>query len=128
MYKRKVRRIDGRKGVYKMCLVGYTNSGKSTLLNRLTGSSVYVEDKLFATLDTRTKKWTIEGAAEILLSDTVGFVRDLPHQLVASFKALLDAFRCPKCQSFLRVLRDGMSDKAVTCNCGQAGFNLLNKS
>ena len=88
--KRKVREINGREGVSKICLVGYTNAGKSTLLNKLTGSNVYVEDKLFATLDTRTRKWTIEGGAEVLLSDTVGFVKDLPHQLVASFKATLE--------------------------------------
>jgi len=87
---RRIREIDARKGQFKICLVGYTNAGKSTLLNALTGADVLVEDKLFATLDTRTRKWNIEKGAELLLSDTVGFVRNLPHQLVASFKATLE--------------------------------------
>jgi len=88
--KRKLREISGRGGHFKICLVGYTNSGKSTLMNALTGAGVFVEDKLFATLDTRTRKWTLEGGAEVLLSDTVGFVKHLPHHLVASFKATLE--------------------------------------
>jgi len=88
--KRKLREISGRSGHYKICLVGYTNAGKSTLMNALTGAGVFVEDKLFATLDTRTRKWTLQGGAEVLLSDTVGFVRHLPHHLVASFKATLE--------------------------------------
>ena len=88
--KRRVREIDGRKGLFKICLVGYTNSGKSTILNTLTNAHVPVEDRLFATLDTRTRKWTLAGAAKALLSDTVGFVKNLPHQLVASFKATLE--------------------------------------
>ncbi|MHC4474424.1 MAG: GTPase HflX [Planctomycetota bacterium] len=88
--RRKIREIDGRKGLYKICLVGYTNAGKSTLLNALTSAGALVEDRLFATLDTRTRKWTLARGAEVLLSDTVGFVRNLPHQLVASFKATLE--------------------------------------
>ena len=88
--RRKVREIDGRKGMFKICLVGYTNAGKSTLLNTLTDAGVVVEDRLFATLDTRTKKWMLAGGAEVLLSDTVGFVKSLPHQLIASFKATLE--------------------------------------
>ena len=88
--KRKLREIAGRRGHYKICLVGYTNAGKSTLMNALTEAGVFVEDKLFATLDTRTRKWTLAGHAEMLLSDTVGFIRHLPHQLVASFKATLE--------------------------------------
>jgi GTP-binding protein HflX len=88
--KRKLREIAGRAGHYKICLVGYTNAGKSTLINALTGAGVFVEDKLFATLDTRTRKWILEGSTEVLLSDTVGFVRHLPHHLVASFKATLE--------------------------------------
>ncbi len=88
--KRKIREIEGREGSFKVCLVGYTNAGKSTLMNALTDSGVFVEDKLFATLDTRTKKWTLESSSEVLLSDTVGFVKNLPHQLVASFKATLE--------------------------------------
>jgi len=88
--KRRILEIDGRKGLFKICLVGYTNAGKSTLLNALTDAGVLVEDRLFSTLDTRTKKWNLPGGAEVLLSDTVGFVRNLPHQLVASFKATLE--------------------------------------
>ena len=59
-------------------------------MNKLTDAGVLVEDRLFATLDTRTKKWTLEGGVDVLLSDTVGFVSHLPHQLVASFKATLE--------------------------------------
>ncbi len=88
--RRRVREIDSRKNMFKICIVGYTNAGKSTVLNALTDAGVLVEDRLFATLDTRTKKWILEGGAEVLLSDTVGFVKNLPHQLVASFKATLE--------------------------------------
>ena len=88
--KRKLREIDGRRNLYKICLVGYTNAGKSTLMNSLTDAGVFVEDRLFATLDTRTKKWALDRGIEVLLSDTVGFVRHLPHHLVASFKATLE--------------------------------------
>ncbi len=87
---RKLREIKARRGLFKICLVGYTNAGKSTLLNALTGANAFVEDRLFATLDTRTRKWAPAKGIEVLLSDTVGFVRNLPHQLVASFKATLE--------------------------------------
>ena len=88
--KRRIREINTRKGLFKICLVGYTNTGKSTLLNTLTDAGVLVEDRLFATLDTRTRKWTPRRGADVLISDTVGFVRNLPHQLIASFKATLE--------------------------------------
>jgi len=88
--KRRIREINGRKSLFKICLVGYTNAGKSTLLNTLTDAGVFVEDRLFATLDTRTRRWTPTKGTEVLLSDTVGFVKNLPHQLVASFKATLE--------------------------------------
>ena len=87
---RRVREINAREGLFKICLVGYTNAGKSMILNALTNAQVIVEDRLFATLDTRTRKWMLGGGAEVLLSDTVGFVKSLPHQLVASFKATLE--------------------------------------
>jgi GTP-binding protein HflX len=87
---RKLREIKGRKDFFQICIVGYTNAGKSTLLNTLTDAGVLTEDRLFATLDTRTRKWMPARGAEILLSDTVGFVRNLPHQLVESFKATLE--------------------------------------
>jgi len=88
--KRRIREIDGRKGLFKICLVGYTNAGKSTLLNMLTDADVFVEDRLFATLDTRTRRWMPARGTEVLLSDTIGFVKNLPHQLVASFRATLE--------------------------------------
>ena len=75
---------------FTVCVVGYTNAGKSTLFNTLTAAGTYADDKLFATLDTKTRAWRIERGTEVLLSDTVGFVRDLPHNLVASFKATLE--------------------------------------
>jgi GTP-binding protein HflX len=75
---------------FTVCIVGYTNAGKSTLFNTLTAAGTYADDKLFATLDTKTRAWRLERGAEALLSDTVGFVRDLPHNLVASFKATLE--------------------------------------
>lgn len=75
---------------FTVCIVGYTNAGKSTLFNTLTGAGAYADDKLFATLDTKTRAWRVERGTEVLLSDTVGFVRDLPHHLVASFKATLE--------------------------------------
>ena len=71
-------------------LVGYTNAGKSTLLNTLTNAQVYAEDKLFATLDPTTRKLALPSGKEILLTDTVGFIRKLPHQLVAAFRATLE--------------------------------------
>jgi GTP-binding protein HflX len=75
---------------FTVCIVGYTNAGKSTLFNALTAAGTYADDKLFATLDTKTRAWRLERGTEVLLSDTVGFVRDLPHNLVASFKATLE--------------------------------------
>ncbi len=91
---RKEREVQSRNQTRTVSLVGYTNAGKSTLLNALTGADVYVKDQLFATLDTRTRRWTLPGWGPILLSDTVGFVRNLPHHLVASFRATLEEARC----------------------------------
>ncbi|HUL95041.1 MAG TPA: GTPase HflX [Usitatibacter sp.] len=79
-----------RSGVLRVALVGYTNAGKSTLFNRLGKSEAYVADKLFATLDTTTRRIYLAEGASITLSDTVGFIRDLPHSLVESFKATLE--------------------------------------
>ncbi|MGC8643349.1 MAG: GTPase HflX, partial [Isosphaeraceae bacterium] len=90
---RKEREVAGRADIPTISLVGYTNAGKSTLMNALTGAGVLVEDKLFATLDTRTRKWRFQGGGQALLSDTVGFIRNLPHALVASFKATLEEAR-----------------------------------
>src|SRR5262245_13938652 len=90
---RKEREVRSRREEHTVSLVGYTNAGKSTLMNRLTGAGVYVEDKLFSTLDTRTRQWHLKDWGRVLLSDTVGFIRDLPHHLVASFKATLEETR-----------------------------------
>jgi GTP-binding protein HflX len=90
---RKEREVASRRDVPTISLVGYTNAGKSTLMNALTEAGVLVEDKLFATLDTRTRRWRFRGGGYALLSDTVGFIRDLPHALVASFKATLEEAR-----------------------------------
>jgi GTP-binding protein HflX len=91
--RRKEREVAARSDRMTVSLVGYTNAGKSTLLNKLTGSDVVAADKLFATLDTRTRRWQLPGWGPVLLSDTVGFIRDLPHGLIASFKATLEEAR-----------------------------------
>jgi len=87
---RRERQVAARRGRMTVSLVGYTNAGKSTLLNALTGAEELAADKLFATLDTRTRRWRLPGWGPVLLSDTVGFIRDLPHRLIASFKATLE--------------------------------------
>lgn len=79
----------GRKKFFRVALVGYTNAGKSTLMNALSAADVYVQDQLFATLDTTIRQVDINNTHQILLSDTVGFVRKLPHDLVASFRSTL---------------------------------------
>jgi len=83
-------RRSHRKGARRVALVGYTNAGKSSLMRALTSSDVYVEDKLFATLDTTVRALQPETKPRILVSDTVGFIKKLPHDLVASFKSTLD--------------------------------------
>lgn len=82
-----------REDFVRICLVGYTNVGKSTLFNRLTHADVLAEDKLFATLDSTTRVLSLDKKQKILLSDTVGFIRKLPANLVASFKSTLDEVR-----------------------------------
>ncbi len=90
---RKEREVRSRREEHTVSLVGYTNAGKSTLMNALTGAGVHVRDQLFSTLDTRTRQWHLRDWGRVLLSDTVGFIRDLPHHLVASFKATLEEVR-----------------------------------
>ncbi len=82
-------RTRRRAAVRTVALVGYTNAGKSTLFNRLTGSTAYAANQLFATLDTTLRRIHVPGGTSIVLSDTVGFIRDLPHDLVAAFRATL---------------------------------------
>jgi len=86
---RQIRRLR-RENQFRAAIVGYTNSGKSTLLNALTGAEVFVENRLFATLDSTTRKLALTPQTSILLSDTVGFIRKLPHHLVASFRSTLE--------------------------------------
>jgi len=85
-----IRRRSRRKENFQVALVGYTNAGKSSLMRKLTGSDVLVEDKLFATLDTCVKALHPETFPPVLISDTVGFIKKLPHDLVASFQSTLD--------------------------------------
>jgi GTP-binding protein HflX len=91
--KRRELMVAQRRNHTTVSLVGYTNAGKSTLMNALTGAGVYAANKLFATLDTRTRTWTLPHWGDVLLSDTVGFIRNLPHNLVASFKSTLEEAR-----------------------------------
>ena len=84
------RRSRARGATMSASLVGYTNAGKSTLFNAMTRAGAYAADQLFATLDTTTRRVWIEGAGQITLSDTVGFIRDLPHTLIAAFRATLE--------------------------------------
>ena len=88
-----VRKQREQSGTLTAAIVGYTNAGKSTLLNKLTGAGILAEDKLFATLDPTTRALTIPGGEKVLLTDTVGFIRKLPHHLVEAFKSTLEEAR-----------------------------------
>ena len=85
-----MRAARDKSGLPKVAIVGYTNAGKSTLLNKLTDAGILAEDKLFATLDPTTRKFELPGGETVLLTDTVGFIRNLPHHLVKAFKSTLD--------------------------------------
>lgn len=89
-YRETQRQARRRQGISLFAIIGYTNAGKSTLLNAMTQAGVFTEDKLFATLDTTTRKYTLPNNQEILLIDTVGLIRKLPHLLVAAFKSTLE--------------------------------------
>jgi len=91
--RRTQRKSRVRSGIPTISLVGYTNAGKSTLLNRLTDAGVLVEDRLFATLDPRTRRLDLPGGEAVLVNDTVGFVRKLPHQLVEAFQSTLEVVK-----------------------------------
>src|SRR5690606_268034 len=82
-----------REGKFRAALVGYTNAGKSSLLRALSGSELFVEDRLFATLDSATRSVEVGSGHEVLVTDTVGFIRKLPHHLVASFRSTLEEAR-----------------------------------
>lgn len=91
---REVQRVQRDKsGIYKIAIAGYTNAGKSTLLNFLTGAGILAQDKLFATLDPTTRKYVFESGEEVLLTDTVGFIRNLPHHLIEAFKSTLSELK-----------------------------------
>jgi GTP-binding protein HflX len=94
---------------YRVALVGYTNAGKSSLMNRLTEAGVYVEDQLFATLDATTRRVETGDAHEFLLTDTVGFIRKLPHHLIESFRATLGEVR--HADLLLHVIDSGDADR-----------------
>lgn len=135
---RSLRRISRDKSsIPLVALVGYTNAGKSTLLNKLTCSDVLAEDKLFATLDPVVRRLTLPNGTECLLSDTVGFINKLPHDLVSAFHSTLEEVRqadlilhvidstCPHCDIQMRVVED------VLCQLGAADkptINIFNKA
>ncbi len=89
-YRKTQRALRERTNIPVIAIVGYTNAGKSTLMNALTGADVLIEDKLFATLDTTTRKYVLPNNQEVLFIDTVGFIRKLPHLLVAAFRSTLE--------------------------------------
>ncbi len=117
-----IRKSRERSGMKRCAIVGYTNAGKSTLLNRLTEAGILAEDKLFATLDTTTRKYTLPGGLDILLTDTVGFIRNLPHHLIKAFRSTLEEAvysdlliiiidaSDPEFKSHLKVTEDLLSD------------------
>ena len=88
--RRTMRAARDRSGIPKVAIVGYTNAGKSTLLNYLTDAGILAEDKLFATLDPTTRKFELPSGESVLLTDTVGFIRKLPHHLIKAFQSTLD--------------------------------------
>jgi GTP-binding protein HflX len=100
-----------RSGVAHVVIVGYTNAGKSTLENRLTDAGVLVEDRLFATLDPTTRKLSLPGGETVLLTDTVGFVRKLPHELVEAFKTTLSVV--PEADLLVHVVDGSAPDPAA---------------
>jgi GTP-binding protein HflX len=92
---RKTMRVAREKsGIVEVAIVGYTNAGKSTLLNRLTDAGILAEDKLFATLDPTTRKFTLPCGESVLLTDTVGFINKLPHHLISAFRSTLEEVCC----------------------------------
>lgn len=121
--RRKVQRKERMRGEVVNCaIIGYTNAGKSTLLNALTGAGVTAEDKLFATLDPTTRKLVLPDKAELLLTDTVGFVRKLPHSLVEAFKSTLEEAMLA---DFLLLVLDASSP--YVCSHWETTLSVLNE-
>ena len=128
-----------KSGIVKIALVGYTNSGKSTLLNKLTDAGVLSEDKLFATLDPTTRKLALPSGEEVLLTDTVGFIRKLPHHLVKAFKSTLDEVAYadilllvsditdPETQEHIEVTKEVISDLGASDKPTIFVYNKLDK-
>ena len=125
-----------RSGVFKVAIAGYTNAGKSTLLNRLTDAGILAEDKLFATLDPTTRQYTLPSGKKILLTDTVGFIRNLPTHLIKAFRSTLDEV-CyadaliivadssdPECEAQLRVTNGLLEELGAN---GKPTLYLMNK-
>jgi len=127
IHQRQIREVKKRRDEHLIVsLIGYTNAGKSTLFNTLTGPSggggAYADNRLFATLTSRTRRWPLGQGEEVMLSDTVGFVRDLPHHLVASFRATLEEaihadvlmivldVSDPRAQQHLEVVHETLND------------------
>ena len=108
-HRQETRKSREAAGKFVVAIVGYTNAGKSTLLNALTGADALSEDKLFATLDPLTRKLKLESGQEILLTDTVGFIRKLPHHLIEAFKSTLEE---AKYADLILHVVDGSSDEA----------------
>ncbi|NLZ36334.1 MAG: GTPase HflX [Clostridiales bacterium] len=141
-----MRKARQRSGITSCAIVGYTNAGKSTLLNYLTGAGILAEDKLFATLDPTTRRYKLPSGEEILLTDTVGFIRNLPHHLIKAFKSTLDEVKFadiilvlidasdPECQNQLKVSKEllrelGVEDKPIIYvwnKCDAESDRLLN--
>ena len=124
--RRIMRTARDRSGMKNVAIVGYTNAGKSTLLNRLTDAGILAENKLFATLDPTTRRFTLPCGEEILLTDTVGFIRKLPHHLIQAFKSTLYEAVCadilmiiidasdPECREQLKVTEDLLAELGAT--------------
>lgn len=135
---REIRRCQRkRSGIFSIAIAGYTNAGKSTLLNYLTGAGILAQDKLFATLDPTTRKYTLPDGTDILLTDTVGFIRRLPHHLVKAFHSTLEEITLadavlavadisdPECADQLRVTQELLHDLGAD---GKPVIYVFNKS
>jgi len=126
--KQRITQNKSRSNIYKIALVGYTNAGKSSLMNQLTNSNVLVKDKLFATLDTTTRKFEITSGLDVLISDTVGFIRNIPHNLIASFRSTLSEVN--NVDMLLKVFdisSSNINDHIETVNNVLASLEVMNK-